>query len=183
LATKPPMKPAHVVYATERAKGTKQADAYRKAFPKARGNDMTLVKESKRLEQRADVRLMIREITEKANAKAAEEAVETVSLSKELVLQELWENSQIGKAAVPVLDRKGEPTGEYTANLNASNAALIAIGKELGMFKDGAPKEDPLDSLTDEQVRALKAALDEIDASESAGTARPSAKRKSRTTH
>ena len=35
---------------------------------------------------------------------------------------------------VPVLDRQGKPTGEYTFQGNLANKALELLGKELGMF-------------------------------------------------
>jgi len=41
----------------------------------------------------------------------------------------------IAKAAVPVL-KNGKPIGVYQANISASNQALIALGKEIGMFHD-----------------------------------------------
>jgi phage terminase small subunit len=39
-------------------------------------------------------------------------------------------------AREPVLDSKGEPTGEYKFNAMGANKALELIGKHLGLFKD-----------------------------------------------
>jgi len=44
--------------------------------------------------------------------------------------------------AVPVLDKQGEPTGEYTYQGAVANRALELIGKHLGMFIDRDPRGD-----------------------------------------
>lgn len=64
------------------------------------------------------------------------------------------------KAAVPILDNRGKPTGKFTVNWAASNRALELLGKEIGMFKE-AKEPDLFDKLSPEQVRALKMVLDE----------------------
>lgn len=153
---------AQRLFAIERAKGKSLVQAYRIAYPRARGTDQTVQVDAWRVEQRSSVVLLIMKIQEEATAKA----VNSVAITKEQIIAELWQNSQIAKAAVPVLDAKGKPTGVYNANITASNNALIAIGKDLGMFRENPEKPDPLADLTHEQVKELKDALDAFDAAE-----------------
>lgn len=68
-------------------------------------------------------------------------------LSADWVLRNLRKNLQRALQAEPVLDSKGEPTGEYVYAGSVANRALELIGKHLGMFverhevtgKDGQP--------------------------------------------
>jgi phage terminase small subunit len=48
----------------------------------------------------------------------------------------LVENVDRAMEAEPVLDPKGNPTGEYKYNGNVANRALELLGKEIGMFVD-----------------------------------------------
>jgi phage terminase small subunit len=48
----------------------------------------------------------------------------------------LVENVERAMQAAPVLDAKGNPTGEYRYNGGVANRALELIGKENGMFVD-----------------------------------------------
>jgi hypothetical protein len=66
----------------------------------------------------------------------AVKAARDLGIDKERILAELWDNAMQAKAAVPVKDREGNPTGVYNANWFASNQALQLLGKELGMFSD-----------------------------------------------
>lgn len=65
-----------------------------------------------------------------------DQVLKDLAISKKWVLQELIEAVQMGKSAIPVLDGKGNPTGEYKQNLPASIRALELIGKELQMFRE-----------------------------------------------
>ena len=74
-------------------------------------------------------------IFERADAMPLVRILENEGINKARVIQELWHNAMIGKAAIPVLDKEGNQTGVYgTMNLGASNNALIQVGKELGLF-------------------------------------------------
>ena len=59
--------------------------------------------------------------------------------------------------AAPVLDRDGEPTGEYQYQGQAANRALELLGKELGMFVERKQVDIPgqLAQLSDAQIAAL----------------------------
>lgn len=186
----------HRLYATERVKGATMVAAFRKAWPHLKSNDDTVNRRCKRMEQEPQMARLLHKLRQDATAATAQalveqvekpiaEAAQAIAMSKQLITAELWDNAQKAKAAVAVLDKKGVPTGEYIANFAASNAALIAIGKDLGMFRETPEKADPLADLTHEQVKELRDALDAFDAAEAAaGVARPARpKRKGRTTH
>lgn len=98
---------------------------------------------------------------------ATERAVSALAITRADVLKELWDNALQAKAAVPVLDKDGNPTGKYNANWNASNKALELFGKEAHrMFVDRKEVGKPgqFSDLTDEELdakrQALKAILD-----------------------
>jgi len=57
------------------------------------------------------------------------------------------------KAAIPAM-KNGVPTGMYNTNISASNQALIALGKEIGMFPD-KPETVPAEhaSMSDEELK------------------------------
>jgi len=63
------------------------------------------------------------------------------------VLAALRDNYERAMTAVPVYDREGNPTGEYTYQGAVANRSLELIGKHIGMFverhevtgKDGGP--------------------------------------------
>jgi hypothetical protein len=74
------------------------------------------------------------------------------------------------KAAVPVLNGKGEETGEFTASWAASNQALNLVGKELGMFIERSERGKPGDysHLSDAEVDAKIQTLDAIEKAQDA---------------
>jgi hypothetical protein len=73
------------------------------------------------------------------------------------VISRLKENADRAMQAVPVLDKDGKETGEFTWNPNAANRSLELIGKELGMFVDRKQisVEDLRKMPTEELVRLL----------------------------
>ena len=73
---------------------------------------------------------------ERIAANGLAEAIKTTGMDKAWVLAKLGEIVAMGMAARPVLDSKGEPTGDYTPQLGPANRALELIGKEQGMFID-----------------------------------------------
>ena len=84
-------------------------------------------------------------------------AIKATSLTTRVwVLDELRDNALKAKAAVPVLDAKGQPTGEWRADFGASNMALKLIGMELGMFVERKEvRHGRLDDVTDEKLREI----------------------------
>lgn len=165
------------------AKGKTQYEAYREAYPQTKASRATIDREAASILRRPKVKQLLAELKEKVTEKMAER----IAIDRQVIVDELWDNAQKAKAAVQVLDRKGNPTGEYIANFAASNAALVAIGKELGMFREAPQPDDPLKDLSYEQVKALRDALDAYDAAEAAAAAessrKPVGRRKGTTTH
>jgi phage terminase small subunit len=88
-------------------------------------------------------------------------AAAAVQVSKSWVLEKLIANAERAMTSEPVLDREGEPTGEYTYQGNVANRALELIGKELGMFVErqehGAAGE--FEELSTEQKRERAKAI------------------------
>lgn len=65
----------------------------------------------------------------------AERAART-AITADYVLARLKENLERAMTAEPVLDRDGNPIGEYRYDGAVANKALELLGKHLGMFTD-----------------------------------------------
>ena len=124
------------------------AGSYRKLHPKA--NDATARREAHRILDREHVKAYLATVDSKVEGKL----VERVALTRQWVIDQLIENVAIAKAAIPVYDAEGKETGEYRANINASNKALELLGKEQGMFIDRSESGRPgeFSTLTDEEL-------------------------------
>jgi hypothetical protein len=60
----------------------------------------------------------------------------------------------------PVLNAKGEETGEYRFDSKGANQALGLLGKELGMFVDRKEiRHGPLTEATDDELKSETARL------------------------
>ena len=85
--------------------------------------------------------------------------------SKAWVIEQLVENVDRAMQTVPMLDRDGVPTGEYTYAGAVANKSLELIGKELGMF---VGKRDvrtfSLRDLTTDQIEQMLAELRDVEA-------------------
>jgi hypothetical protein len=68
-------------------------------------------------------------------AKAQEAAIKESAVNRGWVLQKLRETYERAMEPVPVLDRKGKPTGLFRYQVAAAIRTLELIGKELGCFK------------------------------------------------
>ena len=68
--------------------------------------------------------------------KAMAERSKRVEISQDWVIERLRENVDRAMQAKPVLDAKGNPTGEYTYQGHVANRGLELLGKHLGMFVD-----------------------------------------------
>jgi hypothetical protein len=139
------------------------AEAYAKAYSSTMARGKRDV-EAKRLEKDSRIVRRIHELAEAGKTATIAKVAEEIAVDRTRIIAELWDNSQKAKTAVPVLDKKGVPTGEYTANWQASNAALIAIGKDIGMFGEKTDRaNDPLKELShDEAVALFEMAQDEL---------------------
>lgn len=96
----------------------------------------------------------LRSLKEQQHAEVTNRVIERAGLSKEWVIAQLIENVSMAKAAEPVLDSEGKPTGEYKQNLPAANKALELLGVELGMFikKAEVGKPGEFQDLTDAEL-------------------------------
>ena len=68
--------------------------------------------------------------------KALNERIERTEITADWVITKLVENVERAMQAKPVLDTKGNPTGEYRYDGTVANQALRHLGQHLGMFKD-----------------------------------------------
>ena len=77
-----------------------------------------------------------------------QEAIESVKkerskrtqINADWVLKKLVTNAERAAQAEPVLDREGNPTGEYTYQGNVVNKALELIGQHVNFFPDKSAK-------------------------------------------
>lgn len=74
----------------------------------------------------------------------------------EWVMTMLRDNAERAMQAVPVLDRKGKPTGEYQYEGSVANRALELIGKQQGMFVERTYTESGFTELTKELLAILE---------------------------
>lgn len=59
-----------------------------------------------------------------------------VGITTDWVLEKLIENTERAMQVQPVVNKKGEHTGEYRYEAQAANRALELLGKHMGMFGD-----------------------------------------------
>jgi hypothetical protein len=140
-------------FATKLADGLSQERAYVEAgfSPNgARGSASSLIKQHAFIIKRRDEILAERE---RLHSVSTVQAMEALQITKKDVMRELLDNAMRAKAAVPVM-KNGVPTGIYNTNISASNQALIALGKEIGMFTDKVEhsKVTELTQKTDEEL-------------------------------
>ena len=80
---------------------------------------------------------------------------------RDWVIARLVETAERALQAVPVTDRKGQPTGEFSYQGSVALRALELLGRELGMFSDRKePPEGGVAALSDEDLerRAVRLA-------------------------
>lgn len=184
VRTDPTDNPQHEAFAQCMARGMTQAEAYVGAgySPKnATAASSALLRQNPWIRDRVKViQASERQALERARPDLVPlptyAALEALSLSKQRILEELWDNAMIGKGRKPAIEATlDEESGEmtkpvYEISLAASNTALMAIGKEMGMFVDKgvnhiAPEREVFDveSMTDEQLAALEAAIENVE--------------------
>jgi len=147
--------PRDEVYCQLRAGGTAPREAYAVAFKPKSTNSQTLKSATSRIENKPAVVRRIAALEAGISDKVVDRVATKIILTREWVIEQLRDNAMKAKAAVPVLDRDGRTPGIYQTNLSASNQALIALGKEIGMFKEGGNERDPLEALSYEQAQQL----------------------------
>lgn len=104
----------------------------------------------------------LRSMKEEQHAEVVREVVTKAGLTKEWIIAQLMENVAMAKQAEPVLDRKGEFTGEYQQNLPAANKALELLGSEIGMFikKQEVGKPGEFNDLSDAELERQRVELE-----------------------
>ena len=147
--------PKDEVYCRLRVEGMAVAESYKRAFKPKSKNSNTIRSAASRIEHKPAVIRRIASLEARIGDKVAERVATDIALTRNAIINELWNNAMRAKAAVPVLDREGKTIGEYQTNISASNQALIALGKEIGMFKEGGNERDPLEALSYEQAQRL----------------------------
>jgi len=93
--------------------------------------------------------------------RVADDLATKYSITRETVLRDLIDVKNRCMQAEPVLNKDGEPTGEYKFNAEGAINALKLIGQDLGMFVKRVEHRHTLSNLTDEQLleRARNAAI------------------------
>lgn len=143
----------HELFAQELAKGISADQSYETAgFRQNRHNAATLARKQHILDRVAEI-LAERE---SIHAQATADAVKSVGLTKQWVIETLMENVARAMQAKPAkLDDEGAAVGEYVYQGSVANRALELLGKEVGMFIDrkevrsGSLDELPAGTLTE----------------------------------
>jgi phage terminase small subunit len=147
----------HERFAQAIADGRRAGEAYLAAGyscgpQKARGH-------GHRLRTREDVQTRISELLrtrERVAEKGMELAVAQTALTKTWVLEKLRLNAERALQARPVLDKDGNPTGQYRYEGAVANRALELLGRSMGMFIERTEQGKPGDfsHLSDEELDA-----------------------------
>lgn len=137
------LKPRHAKFVAEYLKTSNATQAYLAAGYKATPEVARTC--AARLLTNANVRESIR--------RAKDDAAKAAEINQEWVLRRLRDLAERCMQAEPVLDREGNPTGEYTFNASGAARALELLGKEQSMFADrlkiteeGQLSDDELDA-------------------------------------
>ena len=105
-------------------------------------------------------RLRVNESIVARVAELQSRVAEGVVLTKQWIIERLIDNVNRAARAVPVLDSKGNETGDYVYQGSVVNRALELLGKERGMFVDrkevGIPGEfKAIEEMTLDELRAF----------------------------
>lgn len=122
------LKPRHELFAQNLAKGMAQGAAYEAAGFKSSDSGAS------RLARNVKVQARVLEI----KAEIAARVIERTAVSKDWIIEQLvtvYNKSMMGN---PVLNRYGQPTGDFVANYSAANRALELLGKtdDINMFTE-----------------------------------------------
>lgn len=131
--------PKHERFAQELAKGKTADEAYVLAgYKRNRGNASTLKQDQSILER---VSALLAE-RESIHAQATTDAIKSVGLTKEWVIETLMENVAKAMQAKAMTNDEGQPIGEFQYQGSVANKALELLGKEMGMFVDRTISEN-----------------------------------------
>lgn len=109
-------------------KGMTQRQAYKDAYDCKRQSDKSVDEEACKLLSNPKVAQRLKELQEEVKNRNV--------LTVEWVLNNLKEIAERCMQTVPVLDKDGEPTGEYKFEHTGANKSLELIGRSLSMFTD-----------------------------------------------
>jgi phage terminase small subunit len=144
--------PKHERFAQELASGKTADESYVTAgYKPNRGNAGVL-----RHKQYISIRVAeILAGRESIHAQATADAVKSLGLTKQWVIETLMENVARAMQAQAILDDEGNAIGEFSYRGSVANKALELLGKEVGMFIDrkevGRPGE--FESMNADQLR------------------------------
>lgn len=91
---------------------------------------------SEKTAQEQSSRLLSKAIISEAVNAAQSKKSDSLGITTDWILDGLKTNFERAMQAVEVLDRKGNPTGEYEYQGSVANRALELLGKHRGMFSD-----------------------------------------------
>lgn len=156
--------PKHERLAQELANGLEQSEAYmlatggkNRAAARASASRLLAGASGDAIRKRVAEILAQRETI---RAKGVAKAIEKTAATEEWIINKLIENVERASTAEPVLDSKGNPTGEYRYDGAVVNRSLELLGKQRGMFIDRKEiRTSPLASMSPDELRALDAVL------------------------
>lgn len=123
--------PRWELFAQGLADGKRQSKAYQDAGYKFSTAGPSRLNARPEIRQRVDEIMRAREIV---NQKSLALAADKAAVSKTWVLNMLKENVERAMTLKPVVDKDGNPTGEYQYNGFVANKALELLGREIGIF-------------------------------------------------
>lgn len=135
------------------ATGQKRADAYIGAGYRTKTREVA-TKRGGALYAKLEIKARVTEI----ETALRENSVLRAEVDREWVLRGLKENIHRASQVKPVLNRQGEPTGQYKYEPSAVNRGYELVGKELGMFVERYSMENldaTLEGLSGDELRAF----------------------------
>ena len=135
------------------ATGQKRADAYIGAGYRTKTREVA-TKRGGALYAKPEIKARVTEI----ETALRENSVLRAEVDREWVLRGLKENIHRASQVKPVLNRQGEPTGQYKYEPSAVNRGYELVGKELGMFVERYSMENldaELEGKSGDELRAL----------------------------
>ena len=148
-------------FAVLTATGQTRADAYLGAGYRTKTREVA-GKRGGALYAKPEIKARVAEI----ETALRENSILRAEVDREWVLRGLKENIQRAGQVKPVLNRQGQPTGQYKYEPSAVNRGYELVGKELGMFADRLVLEDldkDLEGKSGEELRAfVRAAATEV---------------------
>jgi hypothetical protein len=109
-------------------KGLSQRQAYKEAYDTSNWKDSSIDEKAYQLSKNVHIMSRLRELQETIT--------QNNKWTVEKLIEEFEELKDRCKMNIPVLDRQGEPTGEYKFDSAGAVKSLENIGKLLGMYEE-----------------------------------------------